>query len=45
MEHIWYVKHRNYDAAIAEIIVAYNCIIMANKITGISGRKIMHIVS
>ena len=45
MEHIWYVKHRNYDAAVGEIIVAYNCIVMANKITGISGRKIMHIVS
>ena len=45
MEHIWYVKHRNYDAAIGEIIVAYNCIIMANKITGRAGRKIMHIVS
>ena len=45
MEYIWYVKHRNYDIAIGEIIVAYNCIVMANKITGISGRKIMHIVS
>ena len=45
MEHIWYVKQRNYDTAIGEIIVSYNCIIMANKIAGISGRKIMHIVS
>ena len=45
MEHIWYVKQRNYDAAIGEIIVAYNCIVMANKITGRAGRKIMHIVS
>ena len=45
MEYIWYVKHRNYDIAIGEIIVAYNCIVMANKITGISGRKIMYIVS
>ena len=45
MEHIWYVKHRNYDTAIGEIIVAYNCIVMANKITGIPERKIMHIVS
>ena len=45
MEHIWHVKHRNYDAAIGEIIVAYNCIIMANKSTGRSGRKIMYIVS
>ena len=44
MEYIWYVKHRNYDIAIGEIIVAYNCIVMANKITGISGRKIMYIV-
>ena len=45
MEYIWYVKHRNYDVSIGEIIVAYNCIVMANKITGISGRKIMYIVS
>ena len=45
MEHIWYVRNRNYDVSIGEIIVAYNCIVMANKITGISGRKIMYIVS
>ena len=45
MEHIWYVKHRNYDVSVGEIIVAYNCIVMANKITGRAGRKIMHIVS
>ena len=45
MEYIWYVKHRNYDVSVGEIIVAYNCIIMANKITGISGSKIMYIVS
>ena len=45
MEYVWYVKQRNYDAAIGEIIVAYNCIIMANKITGRAGRRIMHIVS
>ena len=45
MEHTWHVKHRNYDIAIGEIIVAYNCIVMADKITGISGRKIMYIVS
>ena len=45
MEYIWYVKHRNFDIAIGEIIVAYNCIVMANKITGVQGRKIMHIVS
>ena len=45
MEYIWYVGNRNYDIAIGEIIVAYNCIVMANKITGISGRKIMYIVS
>ncbi|WMT55292.1 MULTISPECIES: transposase [unclassified Acidiplasma] len=44
MEYIWYVKHRNYDVSIGEIIVSYNCIVMANKITGISGRKIMYIV-
>ena len=45
MEYIWYIKHRNYDVSIGEIIVSYNCIVMANKIAGISGRKIMYIVS
>ena len=45
MEHIWYVRNRNYDAAIGEIIVAYNCIIMVDKIKGRAGRKIMYIVS
>ena len=45
MEHIWYVEHRNYDISIGGIIVAYNCIVMANKITGTSERKIMHIVN
>ena len=45
MEYIWYVGNRNYDIAIGEIIVAYNCIVMADKTTGISGRKIMYIVS
>ena len=45
MEYVWYVKQRNYDAAIGEIIVAYNCIVMADKIVGISERKIMYIVS
>jgi hypothetical protein len=45
MEYIWYVRNRDYDAAIGEIIVAYNCIVMANKIAGVSGRKIMYIVS
>ena len=45
MEYIWYVKHRNYGASIGEIIVAYNCIVMADKIVGISERKIMYIVS
>ena len=44
MEYIWYVRNRNYDVSIGEIIVAYNCIVMANKITGISWRKIMYIV-
>ena len=44
MEYIWYVRNRNYDILIGEIIVSYNCIVMANKITGISGRKIMYIV-
>ncbi len=45
MEHIWYVRNRNYDVSVGEIIVAYNCIVMADKITGISGRRIMYIVS
>ena len=45
MEHIWYVRNRNYDVSVGEIIVAYNCIVMADKISGISGRKIMYIVS
>ena len=45
MEYIWYVRNRNYDVSIGEIIVAYNSIVMANKISGISGRKIMCIVS
>ena len=45
MEYVWYVRNRNYDAAMGEIIVAYNCIIMANKITGRAGSKIMYIVS
>ena len=44
IEYLWYVKHRNYDIAIGEIIVAYNCIVMASKITGVSERKIMYIV-
>ena len=45
MGHIWYVRNRNYDIAIGEIIAAYNCIVMANKIAGISRRKIIYIVS
>ncbi len=45
MEHIWYVRNRNYDVAVGEIILAYNCIVMTNKIAGRAGRKIMHIVS
>ena len=45
MEHIWYVKHRNYDVSIGELIVAYNCIVMTNKITGVPRTKIMYIVS
>ena len=44
MEYVWYIRNRNYDIVIGEIIVAYKCIVMANKITGISGRKIMYIV-
>ena len=39
MEYIWYVKQRNYAVSIGEIIVAYNCIVMADKITGVPGRK------
>ena len=45
MGYIRYVKHRNYNVSIGEIIVAYNCIAMASKITGISRRKIMYIES
>ena len=45
MEYIWYVKHRNYDVSIGETIIAYNCIAMVNKIKGVPGRKIMHIIS
>jgi hypothetical protein len=45
MEYVWHVRNRNYDAAIGEIIVAYNCIVMADKISGMPGRKIMYIVS
>ena len=45
LKYVCYVRNRNYDMPIGEIIVAYNCIIMANKITGRAGRKIMYIVS
>jgi hypothetical protein len=45
MEYICYVRNRNYDAAIGEIIAAYNCIVIVNKIAGRAGRKIMYIVS
>ena len=45
MEYIWYVRHRNYDVSIGETIIAYNCIAMVNKIKGVPGRKIMHIIS
>ena len=45
MEYIWYVRNRNCDVSVGEIIVAYNCIVMANKIAGRAGRKIMYIVS
>jgi hypothetical protein len=45
MEYIWYVRNRNYDVSVGEIIVAYNCIVMADKISGRAGRKIMYIVS
>jgi hypothetical protein len=31
MKHIWYVMNRDYDSAIEEIIVACNCIVMADK--------------
>ena len=39
MEYIWYVRNRNYDVSVGEIIVAYNCIVMADKIAGISGGR------
>ena len=31
-EHIWYVHSRNYDVAVGERIVAYNCILLVNQI-------------
>ena len=45
IEHIWYVRNRNYDISVGEIIVAYNCTLMSNKISERTGRKIIHIVS
>ena len=41
MEYIWYVKYRNYDIVIGEIIITYNCIVMANKVEGVLRRKII----
>ena len=32
-EHIWYVRNRNYDVAVGERIVAYNCIVLVNRIS------------
>ena len=43
-EHIWYVRNRNYDVAIGERIVVYNCIVMVNQIRHRSKREIMDIV-
>ena len=43
-ENIWYVSNRNYDVAIGERIVAYNCIVMVNQIKQRSKREIMDIV-
>lgn len=45
MEHVWYIRNRNYDIAIGEIIVAYNSIVMVDKIAGRAGTKIISIVS
>ena len=36
-----FVKHRNYGIAIGEIIVAHNCIVIANKIIGVPAKKII----
>jgi hypothetical protein len=43
-EHIWYVRNRNYDVAVGERIVAYNCIVLVNQIGQRSKREIMDLV-
>ena len=43
-EHIWYVRNRNYDVAVGERIVAYNCIVLVNQIRQRSKREIMDLV-
>lgn len=39
MKHSWFVKNGNYNGSTSEIIVVYNYIIIANKITGVPVRK------
>ena len=43
-EHIWHVRNRNYDVAVGERIVAYNCIVLVNQIRQRSKREIMGLV-
>ncbi len=43
-EHIWHVRNRNYDVAVGERIVAYNCIVLVNQIRQRSKREIMDLV-
>lgn len=43
-KYIWYVRNRNYDVAVGERIVAYNCIAIVNQIGHRSKREIMDLV-
>ena len=43
-EYIRYVRYRNYDVAVGERIVKYNCIVLVNQIRQRSKRKIMDLV-
>jgi hypothetical protein len=44
-ENIWYIRNRNYDAAIGLKIIAYNLLVISNKETGEKPGKIKKIVS
>ena len=43
-ENIWYVRNRNYDVAVGQRIVAYNCIVLIDQIRQRSKREIMDLV-